>query len=177
MSMAGLGFGRRLPRVDHEYDDSAWCGPGPEPWWFRHCTPRLRQAHIDQLARRGLWKGKLKKGKSTRLSLGLREAFGCKNLAHFAVALADLDCTVRVTEPVGYCDIRRGQITFPGRQGLPNATAEPTPPGQIIHFDVSGPDREAALPIVRETFEQGLADHLAVYRKYTKLNPRGALPG
>lgn len=113
--------------------------------------------------------------KTLRLMVTDPEGFGCRNLPHLAVALAHLDCRVRVKEPRDHCDIHRGRITFGAMLNFAGAMpCAPTRKGQTVAFEVGGPDAEAALPVIRETFQKGTENHLAVLRKYTRLNPSGA---
>jgi hypothetical protein len=164
------------PRPGFDWDDSEWRGLGPEPWWFKQCSRRVRQRYIEQAVRRRMWKGGLKKKEALHLSLANAHPFGCKNLVHFAVALADLECTVRVTDgdESRTVHIGRGRITWLGRDFFEFAAAPPTLPGWPIHFDVTGPDAEKAIPVIRKTFEEGLKDHLAVMRKFIKLQRQTA---
>ncbi len=173
-------YRRCIPRVETPYDTTEWRGLGAEPWWWRQCDEFARQAYADAFARRGQWKGPLSKeaAKSLRLLVTDPEGFGCRNLPHFAVALADLDCRVRVTEPAGYCEIRFGRITFPGQQGAYNGGfGRQTQRWETVVFEASGPDAAAALGVIRRTFEKGTENHLAVLRKYKRLSPEGAVFG
>ena len=164
----------RVPKVAFEWDDSEWKGPGKEPWWFGQCAPKIRQAYIDQLAKQGKWRGKRKvDNKARHLEFKNPGSFGCKNMAHFAVALAELDCTLRIAASDRACQIRHGVIVGERPQiGSAHAlarTRQPVPPGSTIYFDVSGPDAKKAVPIVRQTFEEGLKNHAAVVKAYNRL--------
>lgn len=166
-----------VPKVEFEWDASVWKGPGKEPWWFRQCAPRLRQQYIDQLAKQGKWRGKRKPGnKDLHLEFENPGSFGCRNLAHFAVALAELDCTLRVTVSDRACQIRHGVIlgeraTIGSAHALAR-TKVPVPPKSTIYFDVSGPDAKKAVPIVKQTFEEGLTNHPAVIKTYNQLQQK-----
>ncbi len=156
-----------------------WPGPGAAPWWWGASSPGMRRAYIGARERyvktekrlaAAERKGEPLEGAQTlRLTVTALHGFGCKDYPHFAVALADLDCRVRIHEGAGFSDISAGAITFPGGQGFGNAYGRQTMPGEVVRFEVVGLDADEALPVIRETFAKGREDHLAVVRKWWRM--------
>jgi hypothetical protein len=163
-----------------------------EKWAWENATPETRRWWAERLQGARVWakrkeeenrrraaereeayNGWLHDAKTLRLVVKDPEGFSCRNLVHFAVALADLDCRVRVHDGPAPADIAGGRVTRPGFEGAWDMIAgEPVKRGEVITFRVGGPDAEAALPIIRETFARGLEDHLAVVRKFVRMNEK-----
>lgn len=152
---------------------------GPSPEWVELMLGADVREKVQALAarterelREAMFGGPWAEAKWCKLLVKDASGFGCRNLPRFAVALADLDCRLRVFVPSGwYREIAGGRISGP---------AVPTPlggrgkycvipPGRSMTFRVVGPDAEAALPVIRETFARGTEGHLAVLRRYARL--------
>ena len=136
------------------------------------------QAERQQQAERRAWK---EEAEELRLRVPAGRLFGCEDLPHYAVALAELDCRVEVHDSEGYSKISRGRVTFPtsrerletfSKTGFPTAAYDAhrqTYPGQFVTFRVEGLDAKKALPIIEDTFNKGREKHLAVLRRYVRM--------
>ena len=96
--------------------------------------------------------------------------FGCRNVPHFAVALADLDCRVRIGFAGGYCHVSGGKMDAPEAQSERDAAAgyRHVGPGAEVEFRAYGPDAGEAERVIRRTFREGPRNHRAVLREFAR---------
>ena len=129
------------------------------------------QAERQQQAERRAWK---EEAEELRLRVPAGRIFGCEDLPHYAVALRGLECRLEVHEPMGISELDHGKFTYYEPQGAAQKALyhydHQTHPGQTVTFRVVGPDAKKALPLIEETFYGGRENHLAVLRRYVRMN-------
>jgi hypothetical protein len=101
--------------------------------------------------------------------------FQCKDIPHFAVALAPLDVCVRIDDGRGLVEVEDGRAYGVDGDAREFREGPHAMEGETITFLCLGPDAKKALGHIRLTFYMGRRDHLATIREWTRIEARGGL--
>ncbi len=141
-----------------KYPLQKWPGPGPKPKvWdddsaFSHA---MRQKYIDRReARKRAVREELRRrrdpwyaAETVEVTIPEGRIFDCGTIPHIAVALADLDCRIRLKNEKGWLELAGGRA-IRGADFL--SSSRPIRGGETLLVQAKGADAQKALEVVEK---------------------------